>query len=177
MRRTPRLIVRDRDTALAAVVELQPATLVVDVQPFVSPWGCSSDAAISGAFALSEYLARATPNLRTLVFATNARSVLRQKLHQERPQVTFVSAARKPWRIIYLADAPRPVVVLGDQIITDGLLAFRLHGQFLHWRGPGRIPWWPRLQAMLGALLVRLMFSPMRTARQQEIKREESDDC
>src|ERR1017187_9919005 len=85
MRRTPRLIVRDRETVLAAVAELQPATLVVDVQPLVAPWGCSSDAMISGAIALSEYLADATPNLRTLVFATNARSGLRQDLQQERP--------------------------------------------------------------------------------------------
>jgi len=162
MRRIPRLIVCDRDVALAAVVERQPATLVVDVQPFVAPWGCSSDVAISGAVALSEYLARTMPNLKTLVFATNARSAHGQKLPEEGPQVTFVSAARKPWRINYLAGAPRPVVVLGDQIITDGLLAFRLHGQFLHWRGRDRTPWWPRLQAMIGALLVRLMFSPMR---------------
>ena len=162
MRRTPRLIVRDRETVLAAVAELQPATLVVDVQPLVAPWGCSSDAMISGAIALSEYLADATPNLRTLVFATNARSGLRQDLQQERPQARFVSAAHKPWRIAYLASAPRPVVVLGDQIITDGLLASRLHGQFLHWRAHGHIPWWPRLQAMVGCLLVKFMFSPIR---------------
>jgi len=161
VRRTPRLIVRDRDTVLAAVVALQPATLVVDVQPFVAPWGSSSDAMMSGAVALCEYLADATPTLRTLVFATNARSAIGQQLREERPRVTFVSAAHKPWRTTYLAGAPRPVVVLGDQILTDGLLAFRLHGRFLHWRAHGRIPWWPRVQEMIGGLLVRFMFSPM----------------
>jgi hypothetical protein len=161
MRRTPRLVVHDRDAVFAAVVELQPAALVVDVQPFVAPWGCSPEAMVSAAVALSEYLAEEMPNLKTVVFATNARPVFHQLLREERPRVTFVSAARKPWRIAYVGDVPRPVVVLGDQIITDGLLAFRLHGQFLHWRVRGRIPCWPRLQAIIGEVLVQFLFSPM----------------
>lgn len=163
MRRTPRLVVRDREAVFAAVPELRPATLVVDVQPFVAPWGCSPGAMVSAAVALSGYLAEAMPNLKTVVFATNDRSVFHRLLREERPQVTFVGAARKPWRTAYVADVPRPVVVLGDQIITDGLLAFRLHGQFLHWRVRGRIPWWPRLQAIIGEVLVQFMFSPMYT--------------
>jgi len=162
MRRTPRLIVYDRDTVVGAVVELQPATLVVDVQPFVAPWGCSSDAMLSGVVALAKYLADAAPNLRTLIFATNARPAFRQQLQRGRPMVTLIGAAHKPWRVAYLTGAPRPVVVLGDQIITDGMLAFRVHGLFLHWRAPGHIPWWPRLQAMIGALLIHFFFSPMR---------------
>ena len=161
MRRTPRLVVRDRDAVFAAVVELQPATLVVDVQPFVAPWGCSPDAMVSAAVALSGYLAEAMPNLKTVVFATNARPVFRQLLRKERPQVTSASAARKPWRIAYVGDVPLPVVVLGDQILTDGLLPFRLHGKFLHWRVRDRIPWWPQLQAIIGEVLVQFIFSPM----------------
>jgi hypothetical protein len=161
MRRTPRLVVCDREVAFAAVMELRPAALVVDVQPFVAPWGCLPDAMVSAALALSEYLAEAMPNLKAVVFATNARAVSNQLLREERPKVTFVGAARKPWRIAYVADVPRPVVVLGDQIITDGLLAFRLHGQFLHWRVRGRIPWWPQLQAVIGDVLIQFMFSSM----------------
>jgi predicted HAD superfamily phosphohydrolase YqeG len=165
MRRTLRLVVHDRDAVVAAVTALQPATLVVDVQPFVAPWGCSPDSTLSGAIALSRHLAEAAPKLSTLVFATNARSVLSQKLQEERPQVTLVSAACKPWRIGYLAVAPRPVVVIGDQVVTDGLLAHRLHGQFLHWQAHCRIPWWPRLQATIGYLLVKIMFSSMGQAK------------
>ena len=103
MRRTGRLVVRDRDAALAAMVKFQPATLVIDVQPFVAPWGCSLDAAISGAAALSEYLTQAMPNLLTLVFVTNARLGSRQKFSEgQPPQVELVSAARKPWRITFI---------------------------------------------------------------------------
>ena len=161
MRRTPRLLVRDREAVFSALAHLQPPTLVVDVQPFVAPWGCSPKAMVSAAVALSAQLVDATPNLKTLVFATNIRSVRCQRLRDEGPRVMFVSAARKPWRGDYLADAPRPVVVLGDQIITDGLLAIRLHGQFLQWQIHGRIPWWPRLQALIGGLLAVFMFSPL----------------
>jgi hypothetical protein len=116
---------------------------------------------VSAAIALSEYLAETLPNLKAVVFATNARAGLHPSLRDQWPHVTFVGTARKPWRISYVVDVPRPIVVLGDQIVTDGLLAFRLHGQFLHWRGHGRVPWWPRLQRIIGELLVRLMFSPM----------------
>lgn len=174
MRRTGRLVVRDRAAALAAIIRLQPTTLVVDVQPFVAPWDCSFGTAISGAVALSEYLTDTMPDLRTLVFVTNARLDSRQEIHEGQPQVTFVTAARKPWRITYLADAPRPIVVLGDQIMTDGLLAFRLQAQFLHWRPRGRMPWWPRLQAILGVLIVRLVFTPIRRCT---FKRGASGDC
>lgn len=161
MRRTPRLVVRDRGAAFATLTELQPATLVVDIQPFVAPWRASPDAMLSAAAALSEYLAETLPDLKAVVFATNARGGLQPPLRDERVQVTFVSTARKPWRISYVADVPRPIVVLGDQIVTDGLLAFRLRGQFLHWREHGRVPWWPRLQALIGEPLVWFVFSSM----------------
>jgi hypothetical protein len=161
MRRTPRLVVHDRDVVLTAVTELQPATLVVDVQPFVAPWGCSPEEVVSGAIVLSRQLAETAPSLRSLTFATNARFTLQVKHQAEHPQVTFVGMACKPWRIGYLANAPRPVIVLGDQVITDGLLAFRLNGQFLHWQMDGREPWWPRLQATAGDLIVKIMFSSM----------------
>jgi hypothetical protein len=116
---------------------------------------------MSAAVALSSYLADAMPYLRTLVFASNARSVGRQQLWQKGLEVMFVGGANKPWRTTYLTRAPRPVVVLGDQVLTDGLLAVRLHGQFLHWRAGARAPWWPRLQEAIGQQVARWVFSPM----------------
>jgi hypothetical protein len=161
VRRAQLLIVYDREAVLAVVGVLQPATLIVDVQPFVASWGCSSDAIFPSAVALSKYFADATSSLRIVVFSTNARPAFHQQLQRGRPQVTFVSRARKPWSTTYLVDAPRPILVLGDQILTDGLLAFRLGGDFLHWRASGQIPWWPRLQTIIGAPAAKLMFSPM----------------
>jgi hypothetical protein len=159
VRKTPRLVVHDQDAVVAAVAELRPATLVVDVQPFVAPWGCSLEDMASRVIALSRHLVEAAPKLSTLVFATNAWLTFRVKHLGECPQVTLVGTACKPWRTGYLSDAPRPVVVVGDQVITDGLLAFRLHGQFLHWQVDGRTPWWPRLQAIAGDLIVKRVFS------------------
>jgi hypothetical protein len=167
VRRAQLLIVYDREAVLAALGALQPATLIVDVQPFVAPWSCSSDAIFPSVVALSQYFADATPDLRTLVFSTNARPASRQLLQQARPQVTFVSGARKPWSTSYLVGAPQPILVLGDQIITDGLLAFRLRGYFLHWRTCGHIPWWPRLQTVIGMPVAKLMFSSMDFASYQ----------
>jgi hypothetical protein len=155
------MFVDGQDVVVAAVADLRPATLVVDVQPFVAPWGCGGDAMVAGAAGLSRQLAAAAPDLGNLVFATNARLALPGGLDSEWPKVTFVSAAHKPWRIGYLVTAPRPVVVVGDQVITDGLLAARLRGQFLQVRVHGRIPRWPRIQAAIGKWLARVIFSPM----------------
>jgi hypothetical protein len=108
VRRAQLLIVYDREAVLAAVGALQPATLIVDVQPFVAPWSCSLDAIFPSVVALSEYFADATPNLRTVVFSTNARPAFHQQLQQARPQVTFVSRARKPWSTAYLLRPEKP---------------------------------------------------------------------
>jgi hypothetical protein len=161
MRKTLRVVVSDRNGVVAAVTTLQPKTLVVDVQPFVAPWGSSAEATMSAAVELCGYIADSMPCIRTLVFASNARSVGRRQRWQEGLQVMFVGGANKPWRTTCLARAPRPVVVLGDQVLTDGLLAVRLHGQFLHWRPGGRPPLWPRLQEAIGELVAKFVFSPM----------------
>ncbi len=161
MRRTSRCAVRDHDDALATVMELHPATLVGDVQPFAAAWGCDSETMMTAIITLSQRLADASPDLNNLVFATNAHSATDGLLCQKAPRVMVVSAARKPWRTDYLAEMSQPVVVLGDQILTDRLLARHVRGLFLHWQSSRPISWWPRVQAMIGGLFTRLRFSPI----------------
>jgi predicted HAD superfamily phosphohydrolase YqeG len=53
----------------------------------------------------------------------------------EREVSRLVSRGNKPWtsrRRLGLRGTPTPVVVVGDQVLTDGLLAWRLRATFLH---------------------------------------------
>lgn len=49
-------------------------------------------------------------------------------------RVMYLSSARKPLRTSPYLALPRPGVVIGDQIATDGVLARRLGYTFLHYR-------------------------------------------
>lgn len=47
----------------------------------------------------------------------------------------MVSRGNKPWttrRRLGLRGSHRPIVVIGDQVLTDGVLAWRLRATFLH---------------------------------------------
>ena len=53
----------------------------------------------------------------------------------QRQVARMVSRGNKPWttrRRLGLRQSCRPVVVVGDQVLTDGLLAWRLRATFLH---------------------------------------------
>ena len=53
----------------------------------------------------------------------------------QREVTRMVSRGNKPWttkRRLGLRANRAPIVVVGDQVLTDGLLAWRLRAQFLH---------------------------------------------
>ena len=53
----------------------------------------------------------------------------------EREVSRLVSRGNKPWTTrgrLGLRGSRTPIVVVGDQVLTDGLLAWRLRGTFLH---------------------------------------------
>ena len=55
--------------------------------------------------------------------------------------LTYIPRARKPWVVRDLRNLPVPRAVVGDQILTDGLLAWRLQSPFIQWEQdqvPGR---------------------------------------
>jgi hypothetical protein len=102
----------------------------------------------------------AVPGVLLVCFATNSSrqpSVLPQPPGM---QVEFVTSARKPIRTAPYLDFPRPGVVIGDQVLTDGLLARRLRYTFLHYSpAPSAMPRGPRLLSQVGGLVRPVLFA------------------
>jgi predicted HAD superfamily phosphohydrolase YqeG len=81
-------------------------------------------------------------------------------------RVVYLASAGKPLRTAPYRGFPRPGVVVGDQVATDGLLARRLGYAFVQYRPPlDEIPAGPRLLLQLGRLIRPVAFR--RTGRSQ----------
>ena len=68
----------------------------------------------------------ANPNIGRVIALTNG---------PQRQVARMVSRGNKPWttrRRLGLRGSSAPLVVVGDQVLTDGLLAWRLRATFLH---------------------------------------------
>jgi predicted HAD superfamily phosphohydrolase YqeG len=124
------------DDVLGRVGELSPLTVVLDVEPMVAYWDSSQDALDRGVGLVLGQVAAAVAGVRVVCFATNS---------PRRPsvipaagdiRVVYLAAARKPLRISPYLGFPRPGVVIGDQVATDGVLARRLGYTFLRHRPP-----------------------------------------
>jgi hypothetical protein len=75
-------------------------------------------------------------------------------------RIVWLAGAAKPLRTAPYREFPRPGVVIGDQVTTDGLLAWRLGYVFLQYRPPlDRIPPGPWLMDRLGRLIRPLLFT------------------
>ena len=162
--KVPLLVASERDSIIRFVTGLSPATVVIDLEPLVAAWGSDPADVVARALSLSEIIAGAAPRLSALIFTTNARMSLPKTLEGSRLAVKFKGSACKPWRFSYLAGTPKPVIVIGDQIITDGLLALRLQATFIHWQEGGRKPWWPRVQIVIGKAFAWSVFALHRAA-------------
>lgn len=153
----------DRLTELSGVLararELAVRTMIFDIEPLVAWWDSSQEALDKGIEAIVAELGQ-VPEVRTLVFATN--SVRRPSSIPSVPgvQVLYFASAGKPLRTAPYRDFPRPGAVIGDQVPTDGWLAYRLGYTFLHWSPPmGGVPLGPRLMHLIGRLAQPLFFS------------------
>ena len=149
----------DLDGLLDKAAELSAKTLVFDVEPLVAYWDNGQDALDRG---VAEILAKAAvvPGVTVVCFSTN--SLRRPTTVPTLPgvRVVYLASARKPLWIAPYADFPRPGVVIGDQVATDGLLARRLGYTFLHYRPPHhRSAWGPRLLDYGGRLARPLFFT------------------
>jgi hypothetical protein len=75
-------------------------------------------------------------------------------------RIVWLAGAAKPLRTAAYREFPRPGVVIGDQVTTDGLLASRLGYVFLQYRPPlDHIPPGPWLMDRLGRLIRPLLFT------------------
>jgi hypothetical protein len=126
--------------------------MIFDVEPLVAWWNSSREALDRGIAAVVAELGE-LPDVRVVVFATN--SGRRPSAIPSLPgvRVTYLASAGKPLRTAPYRGLPRPGAVIGDQVATDGLLAYRLGYTFLHWspRLAG-MPLGPRLMQLLGRL-------------------------
>lgn len=97
-------------------------------------------------------------------FVTNSRRALPAGpgRYRRRGQVKvfYVSSGGKPLRAARYRDLPQPGVLVGDQIATDGLLAWRLGGHFIHYEPTTAKPLGTWLMNLLGAPLRPLLFRP-----------------
>jgi hypothetical protein len=139
------------------VAEHSAQTAVLDIEPLVAPWYSSDDELDRGIDRVVEQLGQ-LPGLRAVCFATN--SARRPSHLPDVPgiRVSYVLSAGKPLHLAPFALLPRPGVVIGDQVMTDGLLARRLGFAFLHYRHPQGEPIGPRVLDACGQLLRPLVF-------------------
>jgi hypothetical protein len=149
--------------------ELSARTIILDVEPLVAYWDTGQDALDRG---IEQVLAqvRAVPGVLVVCFSTNSDrrpAALRGSGARGPgargpgggPRVVYLASARKPLLIAPYRGFPRPGVVIGDQVVTDGILAQRLGYTFLHYC-PDLVnaPAGPRLMNDLGQPLLPLLF-------------------
>jgi predicted HAD superfamily phosphohydrolase YqeG len=137
--------------------------LVVDVDGTLLPFGRvrASDEAVGR---LRDLVGAHRPH--TVCVATNARAKVPLSAEYSGIPVTYVTRARKPWTHRRRLDAPCEApeaaclrAVVGDQVLTDGLLALRLDAVFVHVTSPGaHEPPGSRLMRLVGLLLTPLLF-------------------
>ncbi|MFD0636931.1 hypothetical protein ACFQ9X_40535 [Catenulispora yoronensis] len=110
-------------------------SLVFDVEPLVAIWDTDTAALDAG---LAETLRRLEhlPDREVVLFSTNSarRPTALPGLPDTR--IGYRSSADKPLRVNEYRDLPRPGLVVGDQLATDGALAWRLGFDFVHYQPP-----------------------------------------
>ena len=112
--------------------KLAVRTIIVDVEPLVAFWGSDQRTLDLGIARVLDEI-RTVPSVRAVVFSTN--SARRPSIVPacEGIQVRYLASARKPLHTAPYRDLPRPGAVAGDQLPTDGVLAYRLGFTFLHY--------------------------------------------
>jgi predicted HAD superfamily phosphohydrolase YqeG len=153
---------------LARARELSVRTMIFDVEPLVAWWDSGQQALDRGIAAIVADLDE-VPELQVLVFSTN--SARKPSVIPAAPgvRVRYLASAGKPLRTAPYRGLPRPGAVIGDQVPTDGLLAYRLGFTFLHWNPRlAGVPLGPRLMGVLGRLAQPVFFrrsaAPRKTA-------------
>jgi hypothetical protein len=153
-------LITDPDEIPSRIGQLSAQAVIIDIEPFVATWDSSQRALDEGIARVLERFA-GIPSVRALCFATNS-ARLPSAMPDTQPglRVDYQASARKPSRTAPYRDMPRPGVVVGDQIATDGILARRLRFTFLHVRQELRsMPVGPMLLSGWGQMLRPLLFA------------------
>jgi hypothetical protein len=158
----------------ARVRELALATLIFDIEPLVTPWDGGQPGLDRG---VAEIVGRSetVSSVRAVVFSTNSARRPSVPPAAAGPgdggpgdggpgdgaglRVEYVASAAKPLRLAPYRDLPRPGAVIGDQLPTDGILAYRLGYLFLHYDPPyGHVPIGPRFMHRWGRAVRPVLF-------------------
>jgi predicted HAD superfamily phosphohydrolase YqeG len=140
------------------VSQLSVKTIIFDIEPLVAWWDSSRDALDQGIARVLSQVA-AVPGLLVVCFATN--SARRPSVVPDGAgiRVIYLASAGKPLHTAAYRQLPRPGVVIGDQVLTDGMLARRLGYTFLHYTPEqSASPLGPRLLSRSGDLARPLLF-------------------
>jgi len=147
------------DDVVRRAAEVGARTLVFDVEPLVAYWDGGQQALDEGiARVLSEVAV--LPAVQVVCFATNSLRRPTALPSGGAVQVVYLASANKPVQTMAYRHFPRPGMVIGDQVATDGILARRLGYEFLlfdpHLTG---VPAGPRLMGAWGRLVRPLLFT------------------
>lgn len=137
------------DDPLGRALALNPELILLDVEPLVAPWNAPLVHLEHGLSAAQDRTRGSTK----VVFVSNSRL-------QYHPNSPHVWGARKPLKVKVNQYISNPhTVVVGDTLLTDGLLAWRLGVPFIEVATTAASrPWWPRIQAQLARPIRRLLF-------------------
>ncbi len=146
------------DDLLACPRELAVETIIIDVEPLVAPRHGGQEPLDRGVARVLGQV-RQIPSVRVVVFATNSARRPSAVPPGDGVQVRYLASAAKPLRTAPYRDLPRPGAVIGDQLPTDGLLAYRLGYTFLHYAPHlTGVPGGPRLVHRWGQLIRPVLF-------------------
>ncbi len=147
------------DEVLDRARELSARTVIFDIEPLVAYWD-SDQAALDRGVALVLSQVETVPSVQVVCFATNSLRHPSGLSRADGVRVVYLASAGKPLRIASYRSFPRPGMVIGDQIATDGILARRLGYAYVQNRPPlGPVPAGPRLMDRFGQLLRPLLFT------------------
>lgn len=143
---------------LTRAAELSASTYVVDVEPLVASWQSGRQQLDAGVAHTTGQLC-AIAGVQVVCFATNSARRPAAAPACSTARVLYIASARKPLLTGLYRNLPRPGVVIGDQVVTDGVLARRLGFTFLHYCPEiSDMPGGPRLLRYCGLLLLPVLF-------------------
>jgi predicted HAD superfamily phosphohydrolase YqeG len=114
----------DLTLALDWADRLSVRTVIIDVEPLIAPWKSGSKELRAGVDAVMDVVGK-MKTVHVVAFATNSTREFSMDPARHTGAIYWHSA-RKPFAIHRYALLPSPGIVIGDQYLTDGILALRL---------------------------------------------------
>lgn len=151
-------VISDEREVREQIRQLCARTVIFDIEPLVAVWDTTQEALDRGIARVLDQI-RTVPLLCVVCFATNSAREPSAIPVIPGLRVDYLASARKPVRTRPYRSMPRPGVLIGDQVATDGLLARRIGYTFVHYRPPpGSMPAGPAFLFGVGELTRPLLF-------------------